>query len=593
LGSIRQLFLFLYNGGLAPQTADAELLYARRMVSMTIFLLTPVATTLMLANTYAFGASSEINMPILVAMVLLWIAMALQATRGWTRLAAHSLMAAFWFAPTAVIVKMGLNSSNWAFYLVIPMLALLMFNRPVAAVWTSFSVVSIWFFVGLTTAGYMDVGVRPERHAIAVGISGPLIAVMLAIAGFTFRRGQKQAEDRLKANVKRLAKEVEIRREAEENALAAERTKAVFLTTMSHELRTPLNGVIGAAQLLSTTPLNEEQQELMDVVTASGELLLELINNVLDLSKLEAGQLDFDLRPSQPKELAESVLKPLQLLALNKGVKLTARVAADVPEWILCDPLRLRQVLLNLCGNAIKFTEQGSIDLCVDNREGGLEFVVIDTGVGISETAQARLFQPFVQADSSTARKFGGTGLGLNIVKQLVEMMQGTVTLSSSPGNGSRFSIWLPLKACEMAMPEVSMPADKPDFKTRPLRVLVTDDNAINRMVAAKMLRRLSHEVIEAENGLEALEVVQSEHVDLVLMDVQMPVMDGLTAVGRIRALTPPLNSLPIIGLSANAREADGDEMIAAGMDEYLAKPVRIEQLETKLKALQPHTGPK
>tara|TARA_R110002073_G_scaffold39534_4_gene112736 strand:- start:4352 stop:6133 length:1782 start_codon:yes stop_codon:yes gene_type:complete len=593
LGSIRRLFLFLYNGGLNPYAADAELLYLRRMVSMTIFSLTPVAILLMAANRYTFDTDWQQNVPILAAMLFLWVTIFLQATFGWTRLAAHSLIAAFWFAPTALIVKLGLNSSNWAFYLVVPMLALLLFNFVVAAAWTTFAIVSIWFFAGLTTMGLLDVGVRPERHATAIAISGPLIALMLAIAGYTFRRGQSEAEDRLKSNVQRLATEVDTRREAEENALAAERTKAVFLTTMSHELRTPLNGVIGAAQLLKTTPLQDEQQELMEIVTSSAELLLELINNVLDLSKLEANQLELELQPCQPRGLVESVLKPLQLVAIDKGIKLSAEVESDVPNWVICDSLRLLQVLLNLCGNAIKFTDHGSVGICVNTYDGGLEFVVRDTGIGISPAAQAKLFQPFVQADSSTARKYGGTGLGLNIVKQLVELMQGSITISSTPGEGSSFAIRLPLDRCEIETTEIKVETHGSKLDTKQLRVLVADDNSINRMVAAKMLRRLSHDVIEAENGLRALELVQSEPIDLVLMDVQMPVMDGLTAAGRIRALAPPLNIMPIIGLSANARAVDGDDMIAAGMDEYLSKPVRIEQLQAALQQLQIQPAPR
>ena len=586
MAQLWQFVQYLYNGGLDPDSAEPGLLRERRTVSATALLLMPVACTLMVANTLLFDADVE-NLPILFAVLVLLAALYAQAKFGWSRFTAHLLISLFWFAPTATILQQGLNTSNWAFLIVLCMLGLLLGGRRTGAVWTTIALLTMWLFAGLTMVGVMDVGVRTDRHATAVAISGPLIVLMLYITGATFRGSQVEAERKLTQNITRLADEVETRRQAEEAALSAERAKAVFLATMSHELRTPLNGVMGAAQLLKGTELSREQKDLMQVITSSGELLLDLINNVLDLSKLEAGQLQLEQQPTQLGALVTSVVAPLRLTAQNNQVELTAQLDKDLPLWVMCDPLRVKQILLNLCGNALKFTEQGRIDVIVKRDGQSIKFEVQDTGVGIPADAQDRLFQPFTQADSSTARKYGGTGLGLNIVKQLVESMGGTIAVRSELGRGSTFTVRLPLNECEVGLAKPLREfGDAPAGERRRLKILVTDDNAVNRMVATKMIRRLDHDVVEAEDGEQALAAVRAEQIDLVLMDVQMPNMDGLTATRRIREMPAPLNATPIVGLSANVKASDKDDMLAAGMDEYLAKPVRIEQLDTVLSEL-------
>jgi signal transduction histidine kinase/ActR/RegA family two-component response regulator len=573
---------FLWNGGLEVNSADPSVLRERRTVSATILFLMPIACILMLANTYFFDASAE-NVPILIGMAVLLTALCLQAAKGWSQLAAHLLISVFWFAPTSLVASLGLNSTNWVFLLLLSPLALLLGGIRSAILWTIIAICTLWAFVALTQLGYLDIGVRVERHAIAVGISGPLVIIMLAIAGATFRSFQVQAEQKLQTNVRRLGEEVDTRRAAEEAALAAERAKAVFLSTMSHELRTPLNGVIGAGQLLKNTQLDSEQQELVDVVTNSGEILLDLINDVLDLSKLEAGRFELERQPVQVVQLVESSISPLRIMGRDKQVAVNYEIDPDVPEWVSGDPLRLRQILLNLCGNALKFTKQGRIHIYVKNSDAGLLFAVEDTGIGIENDAMVKLFQPFTQAGSSTARQFGGTGLGLTIVKQLVDLMGGKIELDSTVGVGTTFSVFLPLQACDVEAPLVSLAPKTEPIKPTVLKVLVTDDNAINRMVAAKMLRRLNHIVVEAADGVEALDVVSHQPVDVVLMDVQMPNMDGLTATQKIRGMTSPLCDLPIIGLSANALDTDRSDMLAAGMNDCLSKPVKIEQLEATL----------
>jgi CheY-like chemotaxis protein len=310
-------------------------------------------------------------------------------------------------------------------------------------------------------------------------------------------------------------------------------------------------------------------------------MLLDLINDVLDLSRLDAGGVVFEDVAVDLRSLLVNTTAPVSLRARAKGIQLQTSVADDVPRWIHGDPTRLRQILLNLTSNAAKFTEDGGIRVHIEAAGDRYRIIVADTGIGIPTAAQATLFEPFVQAEASTTRRFGGSGLGLSIVWRLVTGMGGSITVHSEPDAGSTFTVELPLAVSEA-------PSAAPSFVPsggfdRSLRVLVVDDNPVNRMVASRMLAKLGHRVVDVESGAEALCRLRETAFDAVFMDVQMPDMDGLTATRALRQLPGPASATVVIGLTANALPGDRDAVLEAGMDDYLAKPVRLQDLQAAL----------
>ncbi len=476
----------------------------------------------------------------------------------------------------------GISAQIAPVLVVIPLFAAYFLEQRFALITSALNILVILGMYGLGLTNNVDTSaVLTGQPALHVSVS--VLAALGFIAGtlsLTFMRYYRKVLDDLT--------------DAKVQSEEASRAKSNFLATMSHEIRTPMNGIMGMLDLLVQSGLGGKQDSYAHTARSSADDLMTILNDILDISKLDAGQVHIEKVAMNPRQMISEIVSLYASNAEDKGLSLRGSISDDVPQWVEGDPTRVRQILANLVSNAIKFTEQGAVDILLwsecdqDALKIGVE--VIDTGIGIPDDAQPFLFDRFTQADATTTRRYGGTGLGLAICKQLIEQMDGEIELQSTVGVGTRIRFTLPTVRREKPQVAIQVENDH-QFDIEGRNVLVVEDNPINQRTIQTFLETAGLTVTIAENGRCALGLIADEQFDIILMDIQMPVMDGPTTTRHIRALPGPVANIPIVALTANAMSGDREKYLAKGMDEYVSKPIDFHQLIHVIGRLTDGTG--
>ncbi|MEO7425278.1 MAG: ATP-binding protein [Fibrobacteria bacterium] len=536
--------------------------------------------------------------------VLPWIVLAAGllacATPVLHRLTGSIKLAAVWISlvGTLMLVSTGLlsggiHSNPQVWFAALAVFILMTQGTQAALFWTLAIAVEGFALWWLPLHGYVLPDFeQAETKAISWAFAFPSSLLLMISMLHGLFEAHRRAIDNLDKQAKALEVQADQLRKAKSQAEAASRSRSDFIATVSHEIRTPMNGILGVAHLLAGTELSGEQRKYLDALRVSGEGLLSILGDILDFSKIEAGKLELRLESFAFGAMCEECISVFAGIAQSKRLEIRMKLEPGLPKFAFGDPLRLKQILINLIGNAVKFTDKGEVMLRaapVAGRKDWVRFTVKDSGIGMSPATLRILFQPYTQADASYTRNYGGTGLGLAICNRLLGLMGGDIRVDSALGTGSEFNVQLPL-------PEAQAPVRAPEVPAPALAahgiqskvVLLAEDNMVNRMVAMKILESLGLRVEVAVNGLEAVERWRAGGIDFILMDCQMPGMDGYEATRNIRRLEREAAAgvrIPIVALTAHAMEEDRNACLEAGMDEYLSKPVKVEALRRVLQA--------
>ena len=514
------------------------------------------------------------------------------------KLASRLFITVAWLAVGAISISRGGHySGTVGLYLLCTVMAGVLLSARAAIISCALSVPASLGLLLMEAQGWMPAGrassaaQRGLTAVLTLVVTTAIFLIALRRLMRAVERARRSSEELATANRELLQSHATLEQTvaertqslvlARDQALGAARARMNFLANMSHELRTPMHAVVGITELLRLRGLDAETHELVDTIGKSGDALVAILDDVLDLAKIEAGRLVVEAAPYQPRALVDELIALLGAQARGKGVCLSARVHHDVPRYVLGDRTRVRQVLMNLAGNALKFTTAGTVELeALQGPDDTLRFEVHDTGVGVSDEDLGRLFQPFIQGGASTSRRYGGTGLGLAISKQLSELMGGAVGARSVPDKGSTF--WFTVRAPAKLDP---VPEQAPIARSKPartpLRILLAEDDGVNQLLALKMLQLLGYEADLVVNGLDALAALTRTPYDVVLMDVHMPEMDGLEAMRQVRAWARPQPW--IIVISASALPEDQAAAFGAGANDCLSKPMKVDALEKAL----------
>lgn len=565
---------------------------------------------LVLTASLVGGQTFEYMLPILIWVNVVPISALLLLRRtGNARLATSVAGVGCLLSTTALaFVTGGLRSPWLPIFVIFPAQAFVLAGVRGVLLIAVLTSLMIGFLIGAESIGILPVVgdtslTSPYLHFL--GILYPLTLLTINTMNNEARRANtlrtlERSIEEARQQARALAESRTQMAELAEKAEASSHSKSLFLAMMSHELRTPMTGVLGMVDLLELTPLNPDQRELLEGVRSSAGSLLNIVNDVLDFSKIEADKLQLQPAPFETERLVKDMVTLFSGPAKMRGLSLESHLEGRVSPRVEGDSLRLRQVLGNLLSNALKFTEKGGVVLrtwTAPGEEGWeqLWFSVQDTGTGMTPDQLSAIFEPFVQASGQVERRFGGTGLGLTICRKLVQAMGGEITVESRPLGGSIFTFWVRVRTLEE--PELSL-AEQSISKREPLvppppekpvsrRILVVEDNLVNQRLLQRMLERQGHHVKLVDNGLQAIGTVQSQPFDVVLMDVQMPVLNGLEATRQIRLLGGALEHLPIYALSADAREPEKQQAREAGMNGYLTKPFQWDQIFAVLASLE------